>query len=346
MKYTNLVKFSKLGVLAFLVSCASSYRPETMEQTFNRISAREVESNLVNPSPVIEDRNVVTMLYHNYTQISENLNNQNSTNRSIASIPSKKKGATLFKDYSNKRIYFLTLLTQYYELKKLFKVDSPEITNCPKFHSSLLDNERQIGDRKNMEIQGDHKIVKGQDIDKINKNEMGYYPELFLSLNEKESNPKLINELSKSSDSEQKNISLTNQAFAVHIYKLKSEINQLCEDGYSRNYYIFENLTTHFESKASNDAVADLKILTKTSLFNNMLLKAALTDNFKIVSATNYLKEDNQLFNGFELESLKRLGPNWSQLYLNRVRRFENSYSKTQVYFVKVDFCHLHIYQH
>ncbi len=174
-----------------------------------------------------------------------------------------------------------------------------------------------------MEIQGTNKSVAAQEIEKISKSDLGYYPELFLSLDEKENNPQLINELKKGSNGEQKNLSLINQAYAVHIHKLKAELLQLCESGYSRNYYIFENLTSHFDSHSDKaDAVADLKILTKTSLFNNMLLKAALTDNYKVSQNSAYLKEDinGQLFNGFELESLKRLGQDWSQLYLDKVK--------------------------
>ena len=88
-------------------------------------------------------------------------------------------------------------------------------------------------------------------------------------------------------------------AFNTHVKKIYIEINSLCEDGHSPNYFIFENLVRHIKVKKSfmNNSES-LQALFNTSIFSNLFLKFSykISQNFKKTYREHLLQQTKEYF--------------------------------------------------
>lgn len=220
--------------------------------------------------------------------------------------------------FSNRKIYFLTLLSQYYELKNLGKVESPEVTICPSFHTDVVNNVQHI--KKSMKHTLDFAQLK-YDIGKIIDKETEYlslYPELSLPLTSEHSHPAVfdgINERTSKKFSE-----FFKTGYSVHVAKTYKELSDLCEKGQTDNYYVFENLVTYFKSHPDfKDDKKAMKAILKSTIFANMALIKSL--NMQTESDRKVASVDQKVnYNSFEEEILKRLEASMVRSYFETMR--------------------------
>ena len=161
---------------------------------------------------------------------------------------------------SNKRLYFLTLHSQYQTLNKMLGSSSPEIAICPSFHTSLV---KQKGEAKGLK-------VNEVEVSKLNFNDQGFHPELDLPITRGSVKPTV-----KDIMSDEGKVAVKN-ALQLHVEKTHSELQELCEFGNSDNYYTFENLYTLIKKKKVTGRSDKLSSLMKTTLFTNHLILKSL----------------------------------------------------------------------
>ncbi len=158
--------------------------------------------------------------------------------------------------YSNKKIYFLTLYSQYLELKSFSKITFPKISICPNFNSCIYNKNIELPLRK----------LPSYSSIKLNTN----FPILHLPI-DNDSIPKVHNIISNNSTPND----LMQKAFDNHVLNIHNELKKLCEYGTSNDYYIFENIIAYSQNKKIKASH-----LFKTILFSNMTLLNSLKSNY------------------------------------------------------------------
>lgn len=216
--------------------------------------------------------------------------------------------------FSNRKIYFLTLLSQYYELKTISKIDSPDVKFCPSFHTEVVNNIKQIS----KPLESEYLVSKaGYDTKKImekNSDYLSLYPELSLPLTDSHSHPALLDVISGMDL--KKTEEVFKKAFHIHLVKTFNEISELCEKGQTDNYFVFENLMTitknHPEFKDSTKA---LKSMLKSSIFANMLVLKSLK-----LHSTTKSRSVASTYTSFEEEAFLRLDAKWLKIYFEQIK--------------------------
>lgn len=266
-----------LLISGLLSSCASNYRPESFDEKMARYVPRMKQENKV---PKLN--------------ISPKLMSARSP-----SSKTKTKGSLAL---SNKNLYFLTLYSQYKELKKYSVVDHNEIKVCPHFHSLVID-------QKDLFSATEKKYTwkfKNQTNIEPTAN-----PVLALPVLSQEVKPSVYELYQK--DQRRNLDSLVKKGLQVHVEKTYKEISELCEYGSSDNYYAFENLIGHVKGKGKLESKdKELSTMVKTSLYYNMVLIKFLKKQRSERSISSLEKG-----NLFDEEILNRSESKWGKQYIN-----------------------------
>lgn len=178
---------------------------------------------------------------------------------------------------TNKKLYFLTLFSEYETLKKYSsEFSGPSVSICPNFHTSLLRHYEKMDNSKSVNYQ-----TKKFSYDSTKYNDVAYVesrPELLLPLSKDDVTPKVIDVIKSSKDpmTDFAVNELVHKALDIHLAKTYSEIRELCEYGVSDNYFVYENLITHIKNHKFEADATNMNILLKTTLFSNMALTTSL----------------------------------------------------------------------
>jgi hypothetical protein len=114
---------------------------------------------------------------------------------------------------------------------------------------------------------------------------------------------------------------MVHKAIDIHLTKTYSEIRELCENGVSDNYYVYENLITHIKTTSFTAAEKNMNTLLKTTVFSNIALVTALekiqaTPMRSIASIES--KKDVSV--PYSNELMTRLNVEWAQEYFNYLK--------------------------
>jgi hypothetical protein len=292
-------KFSTLFVCATIVtvsSCSSGYsyrRPESVKDKIDRYQSRNKNANQV------PEVNIEEFAY------------DKGHKRGPASVESSSNKDDGLNQYNNKRLYFLTLLSQYRELGKYSSAKRIKALNhCPNFHTSFLNYKEShpISDQ----TVGYKLPIKDLSILKDSKS-VTKYPEFFLPMTNHTLRPRVIDILSSEEMTIAKAQTTVQKAIDIHVSKTHSELNELCDTGSSSNYYIYENLITHIKTRNKLKANKDgMKTLFKTTLFSNMAIEKSMKKNQKKKSRSiaSFVKKQS-----YGSEVIKRLEVPWAENY-------------------------------
>ena len=147
-----------ISISLFSLSCATYRPPEAFEAKMNRFVGNTGETN------------IVPKLYTQPLLLNDG--------RRPTSVNTKK-----FKplNYSNRKLYFISLYGQYKTMRNYASASTPIIKSCPHFHSALLTE-------KDKKDSFEFIVPKGAEFEKISnlyinaKNNPGLFPELHLPL--------------------------------------------------------------------------------------------------------------------------------------------------------------------
>lgn len=292
MNGSLVTKLAALSLIVSLGSCSSAKRPESIEAKMARFEASTGEYLGSPQFPALEYK---------------------FKSRGPASVADKKTGAL---PISNKRLYFMTLFTQYNEMRSFIKSSSPEISICPTFHSAIIEYKEKYP------ITSVNKDI-AWDVSRINMNssedELAIYPELFLPVTKEKNEPRVVDLLKKEGTKEAP-ILLT-KALEIHVLKTYHELNELCETGVSDNYYIFENLVTHTASNRLSANSGSMRILLKSTLFSNIALIDSLTKSSKKSGRSIASLEETLSPVQYKSEVMNRLKAPWAREYFDEISK-------------------------
>ena len=285
----NYGRYISLIALISVACTRTPYRPESVDQAMARITPKDREANLV---PDLE--------------VKKNF----STGRAISSVSkTEQKPKADLSDQSNKRLYFLSLLFQYNEIKKFSKNPAPKIEVCPNFHTYLVDN-KELVDKSTL----DQLLKISYDTKNIERFEN--FPEFYLPLTKESVTPKVIDVFRENHESTLDD--LVARAIDIHINKTYGELTDLCETGSSDNFFAYENLLVFNNTKGGLKASAEnVRILLKTTLFAN----GALLASFK--SLRNRRELANVTSNQYFDEIIDRMGVYWVKEYYRGITKRE-----------------------
>jgi hypothetical protein len=312
-----------LSVLALTLSgCSTSYRSEPVESKMSRYAPKTREMNKVPEIPAIHHKlaSLVTPTQTGRMPASV----KTDTPALEISEALEEQLNTELANHSNKRLYFMTLYTQYEALTQIdFIKAAPTLNVCPHFHSQLVNyKERHLAQQNQLNIR---KAYSADLLAQISKDEsmLSLYPELGLPMTDKNLRPRVIDVVSKhkSSDVVAKTQEALNQALTIHVHKTHAELSELCEYGVSENYFIFENLAGHFQRHSSGPSINNLQVLLKTSVFYNHALIKAMNLEVKSTGRFPASAQSAQTLNAFEYgnEGLERLGSTWTKSYFDNL---------------------------
>lgn len=287
----NLFKnFAIFTLILGLGACSSAKRPESFEAKMARFEASTNEY-LGSPQLPAADYNFKS--------------------RGPASVTEKKPGAL---PISNKRLYFMTLFTQYNEMRSFLNSSSPEINICPTFHSALVEYKE-----KNASMPTSKKLTwEASQINfKASEGELANFPELFLPVTKEKNEPRVVDILKK--DGTKEAPQLLTKALEIHVLKTYNELHELCENGVSDNYYIFENLATYTASNRMSANTNNMRMLLKSTLFSNMAIIDSLTKSSKKIGRGVASQEETLTPQGYSNEVLYRLKSPWAKEYFEEL---------------------------
>ena len=159
---------------------------------------------------------------------------------------------------SPRRVYFSALYYQYLTLGKHLSKKT-DIKSCPQFHHDKLETDSSLLPRVS--------FTPSTDVDSEGKD---FFPELAF-----------------------------NEDFSLRDYHktVKAEIETLCEDGESDNYYKFDNLVTHYSTKQSfhQDTKAMASVLKIPVFANFYLVKMLEIPGLKFTSPEEKRFADRRL---------------------------------------------------
>lgn len=293
----------KLSILAIATSvvtvssCSSGYsyrRPESVNEKINRYQSRNTNANQV-PEMRVED----------YTF------DIGTGNRGPASVEMESRKDKGLNQYNNKRLYFLTLFSQYQEIGKYSSAGVVKSLNhCPSFHTSYLNFKEANTITKN----GVGYKLPFKKLSTINnKKMMSKYPEFYLPMSNSSVRPRAIDIVSKPGLTNTQVVESVQRAIDIHVTKTFSELNELCDTGTSTNYYTYENLITHIKTKKKlSPSKSGLQTLVKTTLFSNMAIEKSMKkfQKKKSRSIASFAKKQS-----YGNEVMKRLEVPWAESY-------------------------------
>lgn len=281
--------------LSFLAGCAGHYkRPESIEEKMARF---EPQNSQVNQVPLIN---------------AGKYRPTRKANRAPASVSEDSKKA---KKFSNKRLYFLSLYEQYQTMSQYTdRQNAPKINTCPNFHTSLLtyrENDHRNYSKKelNFDIATFNKNATNEEF--LTKN-----PEYYLPLSTDSIRPRVVDIITKDIPNHEKR-AVIQKALNIHVAKTYAELSELCQTGYSDNYYIYENLLTQNKRQSLfSRSSSGINILLRTTVFSNMSLVKSLQKkeekrNFRGLASS----EEKSILTD---ELFQRLDVNWSKDYFEQ----------------------------
>ena len=280
----KLTVFTAVSVL--VGSCSSYKRPESIDEKMGRYQSKQKEVSLVPQYKTFKYR------YSGRGVASQNISVE-----------------TPLKEYTNKRVYFLTLLSQYNRLKAHSTQQPGEINHCPHFHTAIIDNSFYLKTGKKASLES---LVKKMNVRA--ELDLAYHPEMLLPVTIDSYTPTVWDQYQKQVPVEQS----LKTAFNIHLNKMHGELKSLCDYGQSDNYYIFENLASHIKKHqrvAKNDS--GMKALMKTTIFSNM----ALIKSIEKWDRKGRTPASAKQFTLFEEEMLNRLGAGWVKGYFQKLSR-------------------------
>ena len=224
---------------------------------------------------------------------------------------------------SNKKLYFLTLLSEYEDLQNFSpEYVGPAISICPSFHTSLL--------RHNNKITNNPKKAPSTkfftyDVSKYNDEMyLTSSPELLLPISKEEIMPKVVDVIknSKGQMSESAINELVHKAIDIHLSKTYAEIREICEYGFSDNYYIYENLITHIKNNKFEASNQYMNTLLKTTVFSNIALMTSL-EKQKARSQERSIASENTMNKNapYAAEVISRLDVSWANQYFEYIKK-------------------------
>ncbi|MGE3608201.1 MAG: hypothetical protein AB7I27_01340 [Bacteriovoracaceae bacterium] len=183
---------------------------------------------------------------------------------------------------SPRRVYFSALYHQYLTLAQHIGKKS-SINSCPQFHHDKIETDSHILPK-----------VSFYQISSIEEEGKDYFPELAF-----------------------------NKKFSLKDYYggIKEEIETLCEEGVSDNYYKFDNLVTHYANKKSfHLSPQAMASVLKIPVFANLYLVKMLQAQSGIV----FLQEE-------EMRIIRMTKTHWFERYLSEAHRKRSSFIKNKV---------------
>ncbi len=274
-------------LLAFF-SCSTGYHiPESVEEKMARYQSHHQNINLVPEFKILPFKRL--------------------SNRRPASV---EKNQDFARGYSNKRLYFLALYTQYNQFVSYSESKAPRIKLCPGFNTAVQKDVEQFPSFKHSKRPISNIIASKET--GYTEQQIATYPELSLPVVKNDIHP-TVADISTKNHHERKK--LLKKALDIHIAKIYSELGELCETGSSDNYYTFENLHAHLKSGRNFKAdPKSLEILYKTTIFTNQSLIHSLSRNKagrSIASVAPRKVYINEL--------ISRLEVRWFQNYLHNI---------------------------
>lgn len=211
-------------------------------------------------------------------------------------------------NFSNKKLYFITLYRQYNQLASYSSNEDREITQCPNFHSAMVDHSEPT--KPNAGWKANYETSKLND-----DNYIRFYPELYLPVSDSSATPRVIDLLKQ----DHANTSVVQKAIDSHVNKTYAELAELCEYGSSDNYYAFENLHTEMKRRQiGTPGPKAMSVLLKTTVFSNK----ALIESLKR-SSPKSSRAPASMLNAvdFDHEVMQRLGVPWANQYYQSLRQ-------------------------
>lgn len=225
-----------------------------------------------------------------------------------ASVTHKK--TNFVKSFNNKKLYFSTLMQQYVKLQGYTYQNAPKVTSCPHFHTTYL----KLKDSHIISSVTKHSWDKKYS-DTTSEKLISHNPELALPVTFDSHGPRVIDlQSSNKKDSVQK-------ALVIYLEKMHTEINLLCQNGATDNYYTFENLQTSEDTKLSKATVDSMTILLKSPIYlNELLIKSLSKAKIKGVSRKIASTHENRVKNiDIFYEVNARLKTRWFETYINKL---------------------------
>jgi|GEM_PF-541631 len=311
-------KLKVLGVLfisaQFLVSCSSTYRaPESFDEKISRYKPQTHSRNQTPELPSFSPQSI-------------------NTGRAPASVISATQAQKMgpaqefVQSHSPKRLYFLTLYTQYQKLSELKKVKSKAPEVCPHYHSTLVEHHEFFPQQNNSTEVVDKKYSKEliQSF-KDSPEKLAYYPELALPIKSDSLRPRVIDLIAHQSDVYAPEVveKMIDKAINVHLKKTHSELAELCEFGSSDNYYIYENLIGRIERVGPYEAgpIGAQTMLKTGIVFNQALIKSLKPEHSGAKVTPKASRAPASVTKGsqemYHHEALSRLKAGWMDTYFS-----------------------------
>ena len=277
-------KLLYLLILTHAFSCASGYqRPEPFVEKMRRYRAKL-------------SSNSVPLLTVNTRQFQE----KKHASRGPASLPPATLNKEFGSNFSNKRLYFLSLLDQYLNFQHfLVEKKSPTINSCPGLHNAFLEYKKNRPTRSrpvwnNLQAQG-----------------------VLLSLPTTH-NPrgKTLRDLAIKQNSGK----MLQKALGIHVEKIHSELVELCQYGSSDNYYAYENLMNHIKRNPQKFAPSphNLQTLLKTTIFANKIILSNLEEQLPPISRGPASQQFRN--NPWLKKTIKKSNIDWFEHYIHSVK--------------------------
>lgn len=292
----------------FLSACAG---PESYQQKMERYTPKAISKNQVPEIKTVEIKFART---------------QNESKgrlpASVKPIPQSNE-LEMEGNPTNKKLYFLTLFSQYESLKKYSgEFIGPSVSICPNFHTSLVRHNEKNG----VPLNASSPVIKKFSYEAQKYSSDTYvagHPELLLPLSKDETTPKVIDVLRSSKDTiSDFNVNeMVHKALDIHLAKTYAEIRELCEYGVSDNYYIYENLITHIKNNKFEADTKNMNTLLKTTLFSNMAIMASIDQSSFAKNTGRSLASVSENSKApYAHEVMSRLNVSWANQYFKFIQ--------------------------
>jgi hypothetical protein len=233
-------------------------------------------------------------------------------------VPTKKNTDETENLFTNKKLYFLSLIDQYETLKRFSnKAEAPSVSICPNFHTGLITHYEKYNQLYNPL----KNVSLNYSLNEIKNNEyLSNHPELYLPVSKESNLPRVVDIIKSNPTYSNNDINtLVQKAVDIHLTKTYYEISELCEYGVSDNYYIYENLITHIKTTNFKPSTENLNILLKSTVFANMAIINSLSK--QTIRTGRSLASTNEIGNLYSNELLNKTNSKWADEYFNSLKK-------------------------
>jgi hypothetical protein len=298
----------------FLASCSSTYRaPESFDEKVSRYKPQTHSKNQTPELPTFSPQSI-------------------KSGRAPASVESVTRAQKIgpvqefVQSHSPKRLYFLTLYTQYQKLSELKQIKSKAPEVCPHYHSTLVEHHEYFSQK--LTSSGlENKIYSKALIKSLKSSpeKLAYFPELALPIKADSLRPRVIDLISHESDAYTPKVAkkMIDEAMSTHLKKTHSELAELCEFGSSDNYYIYENLIGRIERVGPYEAgpIGAQTMLKTGIVFNQALIKSLKPEHSGAKVTPKASRAPASVTKGsqemYHHEALSRLKAGWMDTYFS-----------------------------